>query len=385
MATARQKKEDYYQILGVSKNSSQDEIKRAFRALAKQKHPDITKNPADAEEFKKISEAYEVLSDPEKRKMYDNFGHDGVNGAGGFSGFNSGGFTDISDLFGDLFSDLFGGGTTHKQSHQSSQRNNRNAPGANYLKNIVISLSDAVLVKKQTININVEVPCDECHHTGAKTPKDNVTCSQCNGKGVQYRTGSSIFGGSYHQEVICSNCQGLGKVVLDKCLKCKGNGYFLDNQKLEFNLPPLIQTGDSLRIKGKGGVSKYNGPQGDLIIRVTVQQDKYFTRRGNDLLIDVPVSYLDILLGNTIVIPTIEGYSVKQQLKSGVQDGSQIIVAQQGSYYGRNNRGKLIATIKVKMPSKITKAEREKLWSINNENGFTPNDDFIKKFNKDQK
>lgn len=382
MATARNQKEDYYQTLGVNRNSSQEEIKRAFRTLAKQKHPDITKNPADAEEFKKISEAYEVLSDPEKRQIYDNYGHEGINASqqGGFGGFNSSAFNDINDIFGDLFSDLFGGASARGQ--QTGRGYNRNEPGPNYLKNIVISLADAVLGKKQTLNLNIEVPCDACNQTGAKTPQDYATCNQCQGKGIKIVTGNSIFGGSFRQQVLCNTCQGTGKIILQKCLKCKGNRFFLENQKLEFNIPPSISTGESLRIRGKGGISKFNGPQGDLIIRVSVKDDPYFVRKGHDLLIDVPVSYLDVLLGNAITIPTIDGLLLKQQLKPGMQNGDEIIIPQQGVIYGKNHRGRLIAKINIKMPTKISKGDREKFWSINNDSKFVPNAEFIDKFNK---
>ncbi len=363
------KKRDYYDILGVSRNATPDEIKKAFRALAKKYHPDSPTGGNEAK-FKEISEAYQVLSDNNERAKYDQFGHDmpGTGGSSGFSGFS--GFGDFTSAFGDLFGDLFG------SNKRQQQRYNGKTPGDNILTKVEISYRDVFYGKKMTISINVDVACKECKETGARTPNDISTCDKCKGKGIVEYIQQSPLGMFKHQG-ICNQCQGLGKIIRQKCLKCKGHRYYIENQKLEFNIPRSIFDGQQIRIKGKGKIGHNGGSQGDLFIAINIKRHPFLDRQGSDMYIKLPVSYLDIILGNIIMIPTFEGI-IKHKLPLGLQYGDKITLKNQGFYYpDSNKRGDLHIILDVQLPNKVSKAEQEKLWNINNETKFDPNEDFV--------
>lgn len=358
------KKRDYYEILGVSRNATPEEIKKAFRTLAKKYHPD-SPSGGDEARFKEISEAYQVLSDTNERAKYDQFGHD-MPGAGN----SSAGFSGFGDIFGDIF-----GGARHTRSTKQQYYNGKTA-GDNILTKVEISYRDVFFGKKMTISINIDVACKECKETGAKTPNDISSCDKCKGKGiVDYVQQTPL--GMFRQQSICNYCQGLGKIIRQKCLKCKGHRYYVENQKLEFDIPRSIADGQQIRIKGKGKIGHNGGPQGDLFIGISIKRHPFLDRQGSDMYIKLPVSYLDIILGNIIMIPTFEGI-IKHKLPLGLQYGDKITLKNQGFYYPNSTRrGDLHVILDVQLPTKVSKSEQEKLWNINNETKFDPNEDFV--------
>lgn len=365
---ASRTKRDYYEVLGIAKNATDEQIKKAFRTLAKKYHPDAN-NDGDEKQFKEISEAYETLSNPEKRRQYDQFGAEGIT-AQGFSGFNAGGFSDISSaFFGDVFSDLFGGG--RKEQHRSSHYK---TTGDNIVTNIEINMRDVFFGKKMTISINVDVACEVCKQTGAKSTSDIVTCSKCKGRGqLDYVQQTPL--GMFHHQQTCDYCGGVGKSIKQKCWNCKGHGYYIQNQKLEFEIPRSIHDRQQIRIKGKGKISPNGVAQGDLFIIINIKRHPFIERHGNDIYLKLPVSYLDVILGNVIIIPTFEGL-IKEKLPLGLQNGEKITIKNQGFFTSTTKRGDLHIIIDVQFPTKITKSEQERLWSINNETKFDPNGDF---------
>jgi len=372
-------KRDYYEILGINKNASLKDIKSAFVKLAKIYHPDNTDTGNEAR-FREINTACEVLSDPQKRKLYDQFGHQGIDQGGGnsagfsdFSGF-SGGFQDLGSVFGDLFGDLFGGNRRSQQNQRYAQGKTP-ISGENILTKVEIDFKDVFFGKTMTISINIEVVCEICKGTGAKSASDIFTCDKCKGKGiVEYVQQSPL--GIFSSKGICNQCQGLGKIIRQKCLKCKGHTYYIENQKLEFDIPRSIVEGQQIRIKGKGKVGRNGGSQGDLFISIMIKPHPLLERRGNDIYIKLLVSYLDVILGNVIMIPTFEGI-IKEKLPSGMQHGDKIILKNKGFYHSHSHkRGDLHVILDVKFPNKVTKSEQEKLWNINNETNFNPNEDF---------
>ena len=364
------KKRDYYEILGVSRSATPEEIKKAFRTLARKYHPDLPSG-GDEARFKEISEAYQVLSDPNERAKYDQFGHDMPN-AGNASGFS--GFGDFSSAFSDIFSDIFSSSTRHNSRKQ--RHYNGKTPGDNILTKVEIGYRDVFFGKKMTISINIDVACKDCKETGAKTPNDISTCDRCNGKGIMDYVQQTPLG-MFRQQSVCNYCQGLGKIIHQKCLKCKGHRYYIENQKLEFDIPRSIFDGQQIRIKGKGKIGHNGGAQGDLFIGINIKRHTFLDRQGSDMYIKLPVSYLDIILGNIIMIPTFEGI-IKHKLPLGLQYGDKITLKNQSFYYPNSNkRGDLHVILDVQLPNKITKQEQEKLWNINNETKFDPNEDFV--------
>lgn len=362
---ASKTKRDYYEVLGVARNASAEQIKKAFRALAKEHHPDAPSGGNEAR-FKEISEAYQTLSDPQKRSVYDQFGHDSP--GGGTSGFSD--FGDFGSAFSDLFGDLFGGGKRTQQ-----QRYNGKTAGDNILTKVEINFRDVFFGKKMTISINIDVACDACKQTGAKTPNDVVTCDKCKGHGtVQYVQQTPL--GIFRQQGVCNNCQGLGQIIRQKCIKCKGHRYYIENQKLEFDIPRSIVDGQQIRIKGKGKIGHNGGAQGDLFIGINVKRHPFLDRQSSDMYLKLPVSYLDIILGNIIMVPTFEGI-IKEKLPLGLQYGDKITLKGKGFFYANSTRrGDLHIILDVQFPTKCSKSEQEKLWSVNNETKFDPNEDF---------
>lgn len=343
---ASKTKRDYYEVLGVARKASAEQIKKAFRELARKYHPD-SKDGGNEALFKEISEAYQVLSDPEKRSIYDKHGHD--THGGGSSSFN-----DFGSAFSDLFGDLFGGG------RRTQQRYNGKTAGDNILTKVEINFRDVFFGKKMTISINIDVACDSCKQTGAKTPNDVATCDKCKGNGtVQYVQQTPL--GIFRQQGVCNTCQGLGQIIRQKCIKCKGHRYYIENQKLEFDIPRSIVDGQQIRIKGKGKIGHNGGVRGDLFIGINIKRHPFLDRQGSDMYLKLPVSYLDIILENIIMIPTFEGI-IKEKLPLGLQYGDKITLKGKGFFYPNSNRrGDLHIILDVKFPTKCSKSEQEKL------------------------
>ncbi len=348
-------KRDYYEVLGVSKNATDDEIKRAYRKLAKKYHPDLNKEADAAEKFKEINEANEVLSDPQKRAAYDQYGFAGVNGqpgAGGFggfdgfSGFSSGGFDDI---FSSFFGGGFGGG---------SQQRNGPQRGNDRLYRMNVKFMDACFGKTETITISVEEQCEHCHGTGAESPSDVVTCPDCHGTGYVESIQNTIFGRMRSQSP-CQKCHGTGKYIKKACHECGGAGYVKKRVSVDVTIPAGISNGQQLRVQGKGERGVNGGPNGDLYIEINIEPHKMFSREGKDIHLEIPISVVDATLGTTIDIPTIHG-DVSMKIPAGTQNGTKLRLRGKGVVDLHGGRqGDQICTVKVQVDKDLTRKEKE--------------------------
>ncbi len=380
-------KRDYYEVLGVDKNADEDTLKKAYRQLAKKYHPDMNPGDKDAEaKFKEASEAYAVLSDPEKRKQYDQFGHaafDGSGGAGGFGGFDfSGG--DFSDIFGDIFGDLFGGGR---------QRSARGGPmrGANLRVSVRISFLEAVFGVDKELELTLKDECKTCHGTGAKPGSKPETCSKCGGKGQVVFTQQSFFG-TVRNVQTCPDCHGTGKIIRDKCPDCGGSGYISSRKKISVSIPAGIDNGQCVRITGKGEPGVNGGERGDLLVEVIVGEHPLFQRRDRDIFTEVPISFAIAALGGEVLIDTVDG-KVAYEVKPGTQTGTRVRLKGKGvpSLRYRDMRGDQYVTLVVKTPDKLSKEAKDllkqfdaitgdSLNAVKNASASTDSDDKKKKF-----
>ncbi|MCR4673082.1 MAG: molecular chaperone DnaJ [Lachnospiraceae bacterium] len=355
-----QDKRDYYEVLGVGKTATDDEIKHAYRKLAKKYHPDT--NPGDKEaeaRFKEASEAYAVLSDAEKRRQYDQFGHaafdQGAGGpGGGFGGFEFTG--DMGDIFGDIFGDFFGGGSRSRQAYNGPQK------GASVRINLRMGFMDAVFGTEKNIEIGYKDECAKCHGTGAKPGTQPEKCSRCNGTGqVTYTQQSPLFG-RIQQTSQCPNCGGTGTVIKDKCPDCFGKGFKKIRKPIKINIPAGVDTGVTLRMSGLGEPGIRGGQRGDLLVQVIVDSHPTFERNGNDIYTTVPLSFTDAALGGEISIETVDG-PVKQTIRPGTQTGTQIRIRGKGvpSMRSRTIRGDHFATLVIKVPERLSEEQKRLL------------------------
>ena len=350
---------DYYKVLGVDKNASEDDIKSAYRKLAKKYHPDLNKdNPEAAEKFKEVNEAYEVLGDETKRKNYDQFGS--ADGAG-FSGFNGagggfGGGFDFSGGFGDIFGDIF-------SAFGGSRGQTRTYRGEDINVSLNITLKEACLGTNKTITIGRIEKCADCNGTGAKGGKEYSTCPDCKGMGrVRYQQ-NTIFGTTI-REGECQTCSGTGKIIKEKCPSCSGKGYTRGQKQVQVKVPAGIDDNQILRMAGQGNSPIKPGQNGDLNIKINVIQDKLLTRNGNDLHLDVFVPFTTLLLGGSIVIPTLEG-DFELEIKELTQSGTVMRIKNKGAkVLHKDTRGDLLVTLKAKTPKTLDKKSKEVLKSI---------------------
>lgn len=359
-------KRDYYEVLGIAKGASDDEIKKSYRKLAMKFHPDRVATMAEAEKksaeekFKELQEAYAVLSDPQKKQMYDQFGHAGFqNGGGpggGFHGFNSGGgFEDIFDAFGDIF----GGG------RRGGGRRNGPARGRDLEMQIEITLENSAFGYEKEISFPRTEKCNVCEGSGAKKDSEIVTCKTCNGVG-QVRFAQGFF--SIQQE--CPDCHGAGKVIKEPCTNCRGSGAVRENKKLKVNIPAGVDDGSTLRMTGEGEAGLNGGPNGDLYIHVRIKDHKIFTRKGKDLHCEVPISFVTAALGGEVDVPTIEGKLVKLKIPEGTQTDSTLRVRDKGIKALRGSgHGDLYCHIFVETPVKLTKEQKELLHKFGEDSG----------------
>ncbi len=350
-------KRDYYEVLGVSKNASDSELKSAYRKLAKKYHPDM--NPGDKEaeaKFKEASEAYAVLSDAEKRRQYDQFGHAAFDGGagGGAGGFDFSGM-DMGDIFGDIFGDFFGGGSRQRRA------NNGPMKGQNLRYSVNISFKEACFGVDKELNIPLKDECTSCHGTGAKAGTTPQTCSKCGGKGQVVFTQQSLFGMVRNVQT-CPDCHGTGKIIKERCLDCHGTGYISRKKKIAVSIPAGIDNGQCVRIRDKGEPGVNGGPRGDLLVEVIVQRDPIFKRQDRDIYSTVPITFTTAALGGDIHIKTIDG-EVIYTVKPGTQTDIRVRLRGKGVPSLRNKqiRGDHYVTLVVEVPEKMTAEQKEAL------------------------
>lgn len=358
-------KRDYYEVLGIQKGADASTIKKAYRKMAKKYHPDANPGDKEAEEkFKEVNEAYEVLSDDQKRAAYDQYGHSAFeNGGMGGGGFTGGGFTGNFSDMGDIFGDIFGGGFSDIFGGGSSRRRRNNAPqqGADSRVNITITFEESMNGCQKSVTVPVYETCSDCHGTGAKAGTSPETCSYCHGSGMETVVQQTPFGRMQTQRT-CSHCHGEGTIIKEKCPKCKGNGYTRQNKEITFDIPKGIAHGQRLRKRGFGGPGKNGGGNGDLYGLISVMPSSIFTRDGDDIYVTVEISMIDAALGAEIVIPTIDG-DEKYTVKAGTQPNDMVTLRGKGSYNVRNAnvRGNEYVTIKVTVPKSLTEKQKELL------------------------
>ncbi len=347
-------KRDYYEVLGVSKSASSDEIKKAYRTMAKKYHPDLNKEADAAEKFKEVQEAYEVLNDPQKKSIYDQYGFAGLDqngGAGGFD-FNGGNFSDLNDIFSSFFGDSFG------RRSSSSYNNNSPRKGQDRYMELYIDFMDSIKGLTKTINLDVEEQCSECLGSGARSRDDIKICTTCSGRGRVVRQRQTMFG-MMQSEEICPDCQGTGKKIAKVCPKCRGKGFTKKKIEVEVNIPAGIQSGQQLRIAGKGDRGFNGGPNGDLYIEIIVNSSSLFVRDGNDILVTVPISVMDATLGCSIDVPTVYG-DVELTIPAGTQPGQKFRMRAKGVKDIRGNGyGDQYVVVDVKIPTSLNREEKQ--------------------------
>ena len=346
-------KRDYYDVLGIDKNATKKEIRRAYRKLSKKYHPDLNKEAGAEEKFKEITEAYEVLSDEERRAQYDRYGHDGPS-FGGFGG-SSGGFGGGGFGFEDIFDTFFGGGG-------SSRRSNPNAPrqGESLQYTMTIDFLTAVFGGKEELNIMREEECSTCNGQGAKPGTSKETCSTCQGTGEMTETVNTAFG-QMMQRRTCSTCGGTGEVIPEPCTECHGQGRVKKSRTVEVTIPAGIDDGLRLRLAGQGDDGINGGPSGDLYVLFNVKEHEYFVRSGDDIHLELPISFPQAALGAEVEVPTIDG-TVELSIPAGSQTGRKFRLRNKGvqNVHGRG-RGHQYVTIRVVTPTTLTERQKELL------------------------
>ena len=350
-------KRDYYEVLGVSKTASDSEIKSAYRKLAKKYHPDM--NPGDKEaeaKFKEASEAYAILSDADKRRQYDQFGHAAFDGGagGGAGGFDFNGF-DMGDIFGDIFGDFFGGGG------RSRSANNGPMKGQNVRVSVHLTFEEACFGTEKEIELNIKEDCAKCHGTGAKPGTQPETCSKCGGKGQVVFTQQSLFGVVRNVQA-CPDCHGTGKIIKDRCPDCGGSGYISRRKKISVSIPAGIDNGQSIRIRDKGEPGITGGPRGDLLVQVIVGRHPIFQRQDYDIYSTAPITFAQAALGAEVRIKTIDG-DVMYTVKPGTQTDTRVRLRGKGVPTTRNKqvRGDHYVTLVVQVPTKMNAEQKELL------------------------
>lgn len=366
-----EQKRDYYEVLGVDKNADEAALKKAYRALAKKYHPDM--NPGDAEaekKFKEASEAYAVLSDPEKKRQYDQFGHaafDGSGGAGGFGGFDFSG-ADFGDIFGDLFGDFFGG-----SRRGGGRASNGPMKGSNIRTSVRVTFEEAIFGCEKEIELNTKDECKTCKGTGAKPGTSPETCSKCGGKGQVVFTQQSFFG-MVRNVQNCPECNGSGKVIKEKCSDCKGTGFIPIKKRFAVDIPAGVDNGQCKRLSGQGEPGVNGGPRGDVLVEIIVGRHPIFQRQDNNIFSTVPISFAVAALGGEIVVDTVDG-KVIYDVKAGTQTDTRIRLKGKGVPYLRdkNTRGDHYVTLVVEVPDKLSHEAKELLKKFDEATGDSLN------------
>ena len=381
-------KRDYYEVLGVGKQATADEIKKAYRSLAKKYHPDMNPGNKEAEvKFKEVNEAYEVLSDPEKRQKYDQFGHAAFDpsmggGGGGSYGFG-GGFGGADFDFGDIFSSFFGGGGSSSRS-----RANMAIDGDDILVRITVTFEEAVFGCKKEISYQRVEACSDCYGSGAAEGSKPETCQTCRGKGTVTVQQQTILG--YMQTSrACQNCRGTGKIIKNPCKNCNGKGYIKLNKKETVQIPAGIDSMQKIVMRGEGSAGRNGGRAGDLIIEVRVKEDKFFRRRGNNVYCDIPISFTEAALGAEIEVPMLGGSAEKYQIPEGTQTGTSFTMKGKGiPDVNTRRKGDLIFTVNIETPKNLTSEQRKILVEFAEslgESGQSKKEGFFSRiFNRDK-
>ncbi|MBP5207388.1 MAG: molecular chaperone DnaJ [Clostridia bacterium] len=377
-------KRDYYEVLGIDKNASDNDIKHAYRTLAKKYHPDM--NPGDTEaekKFKEVNEAYEVLSDPDKRARYDQYGHAGFDqsfggGSGGFQ-YSGGGFD--FDL-GSIFGDFFGAGSGFSRSSGPRQ-----TAGKSVYQRIYLTFEEAAFGCKKEVTYPRIEKCPDCAGSGAAKGTSPITCTKCGGRGTITTSQRTMFG-MMQQQTACPDCGGRGQTIPNPCPNCKGKGYIRINKKLEVNIPAGIDDEQQLTVRGQGNVSTNGGPTGDLIIEVDVKPHSVFTRDGYDIYCEIPITFAEAALGAEIDVPSLEG-NVKYNVPEGTQTGTSFKLAGKGiKYVNSTKKGDLIFTVIVETPKGLNDKQKQLLRDFSvacGKNNFKSKQKFFDKIFKDKK
>lgn len=360
-----EQKRDYYEVLGVERGADDASIKKAYRQLAKKYHPDMNPGDAEAEKrFKEASEAYAILSDPDKRRQYDQFGHSAFEGGGaggGFGGFDFSG-ADFSDIFGDIFGDFFGGG-------RSSRNSNGPMKGANLRTSVRITFEEAVFGVEKELDLNLKDTCKCCNGSGAKPGTSPETCSRCGGRGQVVTQHSTPFG-TFRNSQVCPDCGGSGKTIKEKCPDCHGSGYISSRKKIQVSIPAGIDNGQSVRLRDKGEPGVNGGPRGDLLVEVVVDRHPIFQRQDMNIFSTVPISYAIAALGGEILIDTVDG-KVVYDVKAGTQTDTRVRLRGKGvpSLRNKDIRGDHYVTLVVQVPDKLSNEAKELLRKFDMETG----------------
>ena len=361
-------KRDYYEVLGIGKNATDAEIKSAYRKLAKKYHPDLNPGDKEAEEkFKEVNEANDVLSDPQKRQRYDQFGFAGVDpnyaaanggGAGGFGGGFGG--VDLGDIFGDIFGGGFGGGFSGFGGGSSTRTANAPRKGHDIQASVILTFEEAAHGCSKKITINRQDTCPDCGGTGAAKGTSPETCPDCGGRGYVVTQQRTPFGVMQSQQP-CSHCGGRGTIIRNPCKTCRGTGKTAARKSLEINIPAGIDDDQNIALRGQGDAGSNGGPAGDVIVHVTVKADPMFERDGYDVTIHVPITFSQAVLGDDVEVPTVDGRIV-QHIPEGTQSGTKFRLRGQGiQYLNGRGRGDQYVIVDVEIPKKVTRAQREAL------------------------
>lgn len=366
-------KRDYYEILGVSKSATNDELKKAYRKLAMKYHPD--KNPDDKqaeENFKEAAEAYEVLSDAQKKAKYDRFGHDGLRGGQDFHSYQNVNdiFSNFSDIFGggfgggsSIFDDLFSGGSSSRGRRQQT-----GTPGSDLKVTLKLTLEEIALGTSKTIKLQKYIKCADCSGSGAKSSSGFKSCSVCNGSGEVREVSRSIFG-QFVNISVCSNCKGTGKIISDPCRTCSGDGRTYQDSKIKVNVPAGVTNNSYMTMRGEGNAGKNGGPSGDIIVVFQEIQHQYFIREGDDLIYDLYLTYPEIVLGTSVEVPTINGRA-SLKIEAGTQHGKFLKMRGKGiQHLNQHGSGDQLVRINIHVPKKVSSKEKELLKEL----GKTPN------------
>lgn len=361
-------KRDYYEVLGVSKNATSDEIKKAYRKLALQYHPDRNPDNKEAEEkFKEAAEAYEILSNDEKRSKYDRFGHEGIRGGQDFHGFSDVNdiFSHFSDIFGgafggsSIFDDFFGGGRTSSRSRQRTA----GTPGTDLKVTLKLTLEEIATGTTKKLKLKKYVKCSSCNGTGAEDSNSFTTCSVCNGTGEVRQVSRSVFG-QFVNIAPCSNCNGTGRVISKRCSKCSGEGRVYDETTVRINVPAGVTDNSYMTMRGEGNAGKNGGAAGDIIVIFRELEHEYFERDGDNVIYDLFISYPEAVMGTEVEVPTLNGRA-KLKIEAGIESGKFLKMREKGiQHLNQPGAGDQLVRVNIHIPKKINSKEKELLKEL---------------------